>query len=315
MNVLQNFVWGNKKNIFEETILEITTTAPNQTFEWKNVQGGVKAYDWDNGIVNKSNTHTFQGAGTYTIKIIGNISHFRANSSLVTKIIKVASTIRDFSWTFYNCTNLTSIPTGLFNKNVNVTFFFGCFYGCSNLTSIPTGLFDKNVNVTNFTACFYNCTNLTSIPTGLFDKNVNVTSFSSCFYNCTNLTSIPTGLFDKNVNVKDFSHCFYFCTNLTSIPTGLFDKNVNVTDFTGCFYGCSNLTSIPTGLFDKNVNVTFFSSCFYFCRNLTNRPKPHNLEMWQIAGTNGRPTNINISNMFRNCISMPDYNNLPNSVK
>ncbi|WGU68541.1 hypothetical protein QIU19_00465 [Capnocytophaga canimorsus] len=89
MNATQFWQFGHSMGAVEETILEITTTAPNQTFEWKNVVGNVVAYDWDNGIVNKSNTHTFQEAGTYTIKIIGDISHFRANSPLVTKIIKV----------------------------------------------------------------------------------------------------------------------------------------------------------------------------------------------------------------------------------
>ena len=180
--------------------------------------------------------------------------------------------IHRFRYCFYGCSNLTSIPAGLFDNNPAVMDFNSCFQGCSNLTSIPNGLFDNNPKVTNFSSCFYRCFNLTSIPNGLFDNNPAVKDFESCFSGCSSLTSIPAGLFDNNPKVTNFSSCFSECSNITSIPNGLFDNNPAVTNFSFCFLACSNLASIPNGLFDNNPKVTDFRSCFCKCSNLTSIP-------------------------------------------
>ena len=156
-----------------------------------------------------------------------------------------------------------SSPTSNGSKTINS--FFHCFYGCSNLTSIPNGLFDNNPKVTNFSYCFYGCSNLTSIPNGLFDNNPKVKNFIYCFHSCSNLTSIPVGLFDNNPVVTNFSYCFYRCSNLTSIPDGLFDNNPDVTNFACCFWKCSKLENIPAGLFRNNSKVTNFHMTFYGC--------------------------------------------------
>lgn len=163
---------------------------------------------------------------------------------------------------FDGCRSLQSIPSGLFDKNTQVTSFGSCFAGCSSLTSIPEGLFKKNTLVTDFSYCFNSCTSLQSIPSGLFDKNTAVTTFNSCFYGCSSLQSIPSRLFDNNTAVTSFNNCFYGCSSLTSIPSKLFDNNTAVTSFSSCFRVCSSLTSIPSGLFDHNTAVTTFSDCF-----------------------------------------------------
>lgn len=93
----------------------------------------------------------------------------------------------DFSWYFYDCNSLVSIPENLFINNPQITSFYRCFGYCDSLTSIPR-LFDNNPNVTDFSYCFYNCNSLTSIPVGLFDNNTKVTKFYMCFYSCGNLT-------------------------------------------------------------------------------------------------------------------------------
>ncbi|ATA75214.1 hypothetical protein [Capnocytophaga sp. H2931] len=269
MNATQFWQWGGKQQRYadNETVIEITTTSSNETFEWGIVTGTVQYYDWGNGIKNNNKSHTFANAGVYTIKIVGDIDYFRIKKSsnyelnpLVTKILQVAGSINNFYESFYGCINITSIPQGLFDKNVNVGSFVSCFWGCAGLTSIPQGLFDKNINVTRFDGCFF------------------------------------------------------LCTNLTSIPQGLFDKNVNVIYFTSSFAECKNLTTVPIDLFDKNIKTWQFIDCFHSCISLKNRPKPHGLEMWQIAGTNGRPAVIHIGRMFTNCHAMPDYNSLPASV-
>ncbi len=209
---------------------------------------------------------TFEGLATP-------INYFREIlEPLPQMFIKSGQAVTDFTNCFSQCSNLTTIPAGLFDNNTAVTDFSSCFNGCSNLTTIPAGLFDNNTAVTDFGLCFYNCTNLTAIPAGLFDNNTAVTTFDGCFSLCSNLTTIPAGLFDNNTAVTDFSYCFYDCSNLTTIPAGLFDNNTAVTTFSNCFSLCSNLTTIPAGLFDNNTAVTTFSNCFSSCSNLTTIP-------------------------------------------
>ena len=249
--------------------------------------------------------HYYTNGGTYQIKIVGTCETFFVNEDsynfryfLISidswgevgglKILKLVScenlltlsnekgkltNVTSFADTFYNCISLTSIPTGLFDNNINVTSSFdGTFNSCISLTSIPTGLFDYNINVTSFYATFGGCKSLTSIPSGLFDNNINVTSFSATFSNCISLTSIPTGLFNNNINVTSFDGTFGDCTSLTSIPTGLFDNNTLVTSFNSTFSRCYLLTSIPSGLFDNNTLVTSFNSTFQYCSTLTTIP-------------------------------------------
>lgn len=177
------------------------------------------------------------------------------------------STTTGISSLFVLCTELTTIFSGLFS-NISTIAFTYCFYGCSSLASIPSGLFDSNTAVTDFSYCFYGCSSLTSIPSGLFDNNTAVTSFSYCFRGCSSVASIPSGLFDNNTAVTDFSRCFYGCSHITSIPSGLFDSNTAATNFSYCFRDCSALVTIPSGLFSNNTAVTNFSYCFRDCSSL-----------------------------------------------
>ena len=129
-----------------------------------------------------------------------------------------------------------------------------CFYGCSNLTSIPAGLFDNNPAVMDFNSCFQGCSNLTSIPNGLFDNNPDVTSFNCCFWRCSKLQSIPSGLFHNNSKVTDF-HMTFFACNLSDIPVDIFINCTAVTDMSGTF-GNNPITSVPSGLFSSQTLVT-----------------------------------------------------------
>lgn len=246
-------------------------------------------------IVNKGTTlsdgdgfnYEYAETGEYTITIYSyqvdeteqqipkiNFWYNRKNNNNHQKLVLINTPFlntetEDFSYCFFQCSNLTSIPTGLFDKNIEVTSFEYCFQDCSKLESIPTGLFDKNINVTSFNYCFRSCEKISNIPIGLFDKNTKVTSFNYCFESCYNLTSIPTGLFDKNTNAISFYCCFQDCSTLESIPERLFDKNIEVEVFNACFSHCTNLKEIPEGLFNNNKKATNFMSCFKFCSNVT----------------------------------------------
>ena len=263
---------------------------------------------------NDNFNHTYVAAGTYTLTITSGqtdktqqqipsikFDSYRGASSNLIKLISIDTPLlntlaTDFNNYFNGCTSLSSIPSGLFDKNTQVTNFSYCFYNCTSLSGIPTGLFDNNTEATDFSSCFSRCTSVPSIPTGLFDKNTQATNFSYCFSGWTSLSSIPSGLFDKNTQATNFDHCFFGWTSLSSIPSGLFANNTQVTNFSGCFSGCTSLSGIPTGLFANNTQVTDFSYCFNGCTSLSGIPTG-------LFDKNTQVTDFN--SCFSGCTSIP----------
>ena len=218
--------------------------------------------DWGDGsaltIVNKGTTlsdgdgfnYEYAETGEYTIAIYSdqvdeteqqipkiNFWYNRKNNNNHHKLVLINTPFlntetEDFSYCFCQCSNLTSIPEGLFDKNIEVTSYEYCFQDCSKLESIPTGLFDKNINVTSFFGCFQNCSTLESIPKELFDKNIEVEVFRGCFSNCTNLKEVPEGLFNNNKKATNFMSCFSFCSNVT-LNKNIFSNEGNTDRFSG----------------------------------------------------------------------------------
>ena len=209
----------------------------------------------------------------------------------------------------YQSVKFTEIPEWLFDKKVRSTVMSTFIY-CTDLTSIPEGLFKNNLNAKNFNDIFNHCTGLTSIPEGLFKNNVNAISFEQTFLACTGLTSIPEGLFKNNVNVKDFKFTFGGCTGLTSIPKGLFKNNVNAISFELTFEDCDGLTSIPEELFKYNKNANNFYWTFRSCSRLTNIPEKIIEAAKELSIRGG-----NVSKMFEYCTSASNYNSLPSYMK
>ena len=209
----------------------------------------------------------------------------------------------------YENAKFTEIPEWLFDKKVRSTVM-STFKYCTDLTSIPEGLFKNNVNATNFEYAFYYCKGLTSIPEGLFKNNINATNFNSAFGDCEGLTSIPECLFKNNVNVTNFVGTFASCKGLTSIPEGIFKNNVNATDFNSAFAACESLTSIPKKLFKYNTNANNFKGTFRYCSRLTNIPDEiieYAKQVEQGVGT--------AKGIFHNCTSASNYNSLPSYMK
>ena len=162
--------------------------------------------------------------------------------------------ITDFSYGFYKCTSLISIPEDLFANCSKVTNFTKTFWNCTSLTSIPENLFANCP--TTFEGTFGYCTSLTSIPENLFANCPNVTTFAGTFYNCTSLTSIPENLFANCPNVTSFMQTFYECTGLTGepiklwkrVPDGSTNNYKGTPDGLGCYCnatGLNNYENIP----------------------------------------------------------------------
>ena len=166
------------------------------------------------------------------------------------------SLAQDWSYTFYDCENLISLPDPFYDTSnaINMNYIFGY---CGNLATVPN--FDTS-NVTNMVAMFSGCSNLTTIPN--FDTG-NVTNMGAMFSSCSNLTTVPN--FDTS-NVTSMHRMFSYCNNLTTIPN--FDTS-NVTSMYSMFSHCTNLTTLPD--FDTS-NVTSMTEAFNFCNNLTTIP-------------------------------------------
>ena len=150
-----------------------------------------------------------------------------------------ALTTNAFNSTFYG-TKVTEIPSGLFNNNPLVsgdTVFLSTFALCSLLTSIPSGLFDYNTNVTGFVSTFSLCTSLTDIPSNLFDIHVNA-GFTNTFQGCSSLENVPNYLFRYNriSSNPSFSGTFQNCTKLKLNPYLFFSEEDKDTRFASATY-------------------------------------------------------------------------------
>jgi hypothetical protein len=209
-----------------------------------------------------------------------------------------ASSITNFSYIFYTCSSLTSIP--MLNTTAGTNFSY-MFYGCTSLTSIPML---NTAGGTNFSYMFYTCPSLTSIP--LLNTTAGI-NFSYMFCSCTSLASIPLL---NTVAGTTFNNMFYTCPSLTSIPML---NTAAGTDFNYMFGNCTSLTSIPLLNTASGIN---FSYMFYGCTYLTAIPLLNTA-----AGTNfsymvyncpyltsipmlNTAAGINFSNMFGSCSSL-----------
>ena len=256
------------------------------------------------GVLDQAPSHTYSKAGKYHISITGICSYFDLSSiteqypEVPQKLTKLVSWgeieargygfnnavnlageipspaknsfkhIKDFSYLFYHCQSIETIPADLF-KNIpeQVQDFNGAFNRCEKLKYIPNGLFDEANNATNFRKCFSSCSSLTQIPENLFKNNTQVTTFENTFYKCTGLTGIPENLFKNNKQVTTFENTFRECTSLTSIPVNLFNNNQKASNFKYTFADSDNLGSVPK-LWERTVSGLDGTGCFYGCEKI-----------------------------------------------
>ena len=137
--------------------------------------------------------HEYENAGNYLVSVYGTYDSFGTSYGSFTvgdsdKLIKVLS-FGDTKFTninFREAENLEYVAKPNDRVFSRLTSCEGMFCNCTNLQTIPEGLFASCPNVTNFSYTFYNCTNLKGKAPDIYTRT-NVTSHRSCFYNCTNL--------------------------------------------------------------------------------------------------------------------------------
>lgn len=272
---------------------------------------------------------TLTGVGVLP-RIRGSYYCSRYNTpEIVTDLYSSINSVGDL---FAACTKLTTIASGLFSKNPQLTNFRKCFAGCTSLTSIPQDIFWGCSAASDMDRCFHGCFSLASIPqklfrdcpyisdfTGtfeympirtvpsdLFSYGSNGRNFSSTFMYCTELQSIPANLFSTQSSATTFEQCFAGCLKLTAVPSGLFDACVNVTNFRRVFSDCKTLATIPSGLFAYNTKATSFIGSFGAYSNSGSRPS-FNEVSGSYWGSNNEALTTIPSDLFANCASATSF--------
>ena len=198
------------------------------------------------------------------------------------------------SYTFRNCTSLTSFTFPNTTDNLGEHMFDGC-------TSLKT--------VTLSTSCvyiaqymFYNCTSLESISMpetvnrvgGTYSSTVNATTPSYAFYGCSSLASVEFSDNITGIGVNSFQNC----TSLTEINLPSKLQRLSTSSFEGCtaletvtfnqagalstignyvFRGCSSLKTVEN--FKTNTSNSLGYGLFTNCVSLESFTIPANTRM------------------------------------
>ncbi len=247
---------------------------PNITIEWGADDNGDGNLDTEK-CTKARPTHTYTKAGTYTIKISGNMPNWSfytisESKDYITRIIQWGNTNVE-TINFCNCSNLTgNIPSpnvdGLFS---NCTTMFRLFTNCNSLTGeIPKDLFTNCLNVNSFQEAFSGCSGLTEkIPADLFKNCSIATNFYNVFNNIR-ITEIEEGFTIPNsaTNLQGM----FSTTNIVTIPESFIIPN-GVTNVQSMFWSCKELVSIPDTFIIPD-SVTNMTAMFWSCNNLETLP-------------------------------------------
>lgn len=238
----------------------------------------------------------------------------------------------DYNEVFDNCTSLTSYPDGLFqidDGNGNyVASCSGAFRNCTSLTDIGDILDGCGYNqTTDFSHLFYGCTSLTYSQRA---ARAFPPRASYIFYGCTNLTEYPLG--DGGV-ISDMQYAFAY----SGIQYAYFTQSMTTQDicatldnaFNGCtafysvrfsysgfyvqsmiaaFMDCTSLSrvEVPGGILISGDGNNSCLSAFNGCTSLSIFDK---LDSFISLGWD------NHEKCFKDCTSLPKYNDLPSDWK
>jgi len=165
--------------------------------------------------------------------------------------IEIPELIKDCSYMFYGCTNITDIDLSTFDFQ-STTYMNDMFNYCINVKEIKFSQFGiKNVINTSF--MFNYCKNLLAIDLTKINTE-NVVSMAGMFQHCEKLKKLDLSNFDIKNNTQ-LSCMFNDCYELEEI---IFSQNFdtkNVVFMPWMFYGCENLRNLDLTSFNFNKNV------------------------------------------------------------
>lgn len=153
--------------------------------------------------------------------------------------------VEDFSDTFNNNTNITTIPLLNMSKAISAQSMFSW---CESIREIPP--FDFS-NVQNMNSTFRYCKRLQTINL----NNSNATDMQGMFYSCYKLSKIDITKLTETQN----SQCFYGCRSLTKLIIRTMDTipTIGSNMFADCCHllGTQNDAYNPDGLKDGRIYV------------------------------------------------------------
>lgn len=176
--------------------------------------------------------------------------------------IKLAIKLKNCSYMFHNCSNISNLDLSYFDSSFIEKADF-MFSQCINLRNINLINFNTR-NIESMKAMFYDCNKLQYINLKSFDT-INVKNMSFMFGNCNQLPDINLLNF-STYKVEDMSSMFIGCATLKSINLKNFDTR-NVTNMSKMFKKCKNLLEVNLTSFETN-KVKNMNEMFKECTNL-----------------------------------------------
>jgi surface protein len=312
--------WKSDSVDTESMIFTITTTSSNEDFVIRSQTPSVNNYDVDwgdsnseSGVTDVDKTHTYAVAGTYEIKITGDIYIRNSNTTTAAQYTEwkqwgTNTTIRGLREWFTECINMTYTATDApnFNFTVGASYKgpYQLFKGCDSIISLDL----SNWNTSAFAGttsqnAFIQMANVTSINITGWDVST-VTNASSWFSQSGN-SGAGLAVIAPNLN-------WAACSNMSSMFN---DANLtSATDITGWTLRAAGTTT--TQMFRKigytpgatggcNLDLTGWNntSAFTSAANLFLQSyglSTVNLTNWDISNI------TSFSGMFSTCTYLTD---------
>lgn len=223
----------------ESMIFTITTTAPNEDFIIRSVTPSVNNYDVDwgdsnseSGVTDVNKTHTYAVAGTYEIKITGDIYIRNTDTTTSAQYTEwkqwgTNTTIRGIRQWFEECINMTYTATDAPNFNFTVAASYKgpyqLFKGCDSIISLDLSNWDTSAFAgTTHQNAFQAMANITSI--NLTGWDVSSVTNASTWFNVSGNSGAGLTITAPNLN-------WAACSNMSSMFN---DANLtSATDITG----------------------------------------------------------------------------------
>lgn len=219
-------------------------------------------------------THTYDAAGTYTVRITGTNGGLKFNDSgdklKILEIQQWGTLEFPTNALFKGCANLNITASD--SPIVTTTNFFEMFRGCSSLLGGVGGI--DISSVTSLSRCFYGCTNFNGDLSG-WDTS-SVSNMSDIFRQCSAFNGDISGWNTSSLS-GFLSHAFLNCESFNQ-DLSLWDVS-RITSFNATFSGC---TVFNQDLSSWDVSGGTFGGgfMFYNCASFDQDLSSWNVTSW-----------------------------------
>ena len=209
--------------------------------------------------------------------------------------LKILDDIKDFSYMFFGCTSLLSLPDFSELKTDNVTKMNHLFMKCESLSLLSDISKWNTSNVIDMSYMFYDCKSLSELPNISKWDTSKVNDMRYIFCGCKSLLKLPDISKWNTLKITNLSYMFSECFSLKSLPDISKWNTSNFNDINHMFYNCYSLENLPDiskWKFSKLENIIYL---FSGCKSLKELP---NISEWDISNV------INLIHIFDSCESL-----------